>query len=67
MRATFTDGAATYTVNDQAAFDGTTLLPDLRLARPQFTPAALTYTSADRRCGHHRGATKTYIVNTTGR
>ncbi|MGA3005035.1 MAG: hypothetical protein ABSE20_25275, partial [Acetobacteraceae bacterium] len=62
-RSTFTDGV-TYTVNDQAAFDGTSYY--LISGTPQqFKTATLTYTIRPDGILIAAGATKTYIIPTT--
>jgi hypothetical protein len=61
-RATFTDGAATYTVNDLAAFDGTNYY--LISGSPaQFTAAGTTYLLRTDGVAVTNGANKTYLVN----
>jgi hypothetical protein len=63
-RATFTDGV-TYTVNDIAAFDGTSYY--LISGSPgQFATATLKYTLRTDGVAITAGAVQTYIVNPTG-
>jgi hypothetical protein len=61
-RATFTDGAATYTVNDIAAFDGTSYYV-ITGSPAQFTAAAVTYLLRTDGVAVTNGANKTYLVN----
>ena len=63
-RATFTDGVS-YTVNDQAAFDGAHYYL-ISGSPPQFTAGALTYALRTDGVAITAGAAKTYIVNATG-
>jgi len=63
-RATFTDGA-TYTVNDIAAFDGTTHFR-MTGTPPQFTAGPRTYTVRTDAVSVAAGAAKTYLGPTAG-
>lgn len=65
VRSTFSDGATTYTVNDQAAFNGSAYF--LQSGTPaQFTAAGVTYTLRTDGVSIVAGASKTYIVNAGG-
>ena len=65
VRSTFTDGTATYTVNDEAASDGTSYY--LISGSPaQFKTATLTYTIRTDGIAIAAGASKTYIINPAG-
>ena len=64
---TFTDGAATYTVNALAAFDGTNYYPITGTALlGQFTTAALTYSLRTDGASIAAGPNKTYTVQPSG-
>lgn len=63
-RSKFTDGA-TYTVNDVAAFDGTSYFR-MTGSPPQFTAAGRTYTLRTDAVSIAAGGAKTYLVKTTG-
>ncbi len=62
----FTDGAQTYTVKQNAAFDGATyhlITTPAANAPPQFTAAALTYQMRNDTAAITAGGTKTYLAN----
>ena len=63
--ATFTDGGATYTVNELAAFDGTNYHL-ITGTPPQFSAAGLIYTLRTDGVSIPAGGAKTYIVNAAG-
>jgi hypothetical protein len=63
----FTDGAHTYTVKQNAAFDGASyylITTPAANAPPQFTTAALTYQLRNDAAAITNGGAKTYLVNT---
>ncbi len=64
MRSTFTDGA-TYTVNDLAAFDGTTYFR-LSGTPPQFVTPGRTYALRSDGVSIAAGGAKTYLGHTSG-
>ncbi len=63
----FTDGAQTYTVKQNAAFDGASyylITTPAANAPPQFTTAAFTYQLRNDTAAITAGGAKTYLVNT---
>ena len=64
-RSTFTDGAASYTVNDVAAFDGTSYFR-IDAVTAQFTDGAATFALRNDGVSIAAGPTRTHIVNTAG-
>lgn len=64
-RSTFTDGGTTYTVNDTAAFDGTTSFRTTGTPA-QFTAGSRTYTVRNDAVSIAAGAARTYLGPASG-